>query len=222
MQNKTKTKILFLFAFLFVFLFASYKKIFTLASNLNVVLTVTEELKVTIRWATPEKRVGASETNDETTFFLTFKNPLTHGLVYTTGLYDTANDGTYLAPITVLPGVSNGTYDIGFKGKAHLTKILRGIDLPSGLTNLNFTQDDNSISKGSIRLIAGDINGDGATPATMGDDVINSVDLSAMIANLDADDPTGNGIRANLNQDPVVNAVDLSLMISNLDKEGDK
>jgi len=222
MKNKTKTKILFLVMFLFTFSFISYGKILTLASNFDAVITINGASKVTIRWATPEKRAGPSETNDDTTFFLTFKNPLTHEPVFTTDLYNTANDGTYLSPITVSPNINNGAYDTGFKGESHLTKILRNINFTSGVTNLNFTQNDNSVAKGPIRLIAGDINGAGTTPATMGDDVINAVDLSAIISDLDMDDPTGNLIRANLNQDSVVNAVDLSLMVSNLDKEGDK
>ena len=70
-------------------------------------------------------------------------------------------------------------------------------------------------------LLTGDISGNLSSAANLGDDVINSVDLSLLLPDLDKTDSTGNAIRANLNQDTVINSVDLSIMLDNLDKEGD-
>lgn len=57
--------------------------------------------------------------------------------------------------------------------------------------------------------------------ANLGDDVVNSIDLSLLLPDLDETDNTGNAIRVNLNQDTAVNSVDLSIMLDNLDVEGD-
>jgi hypothetical protein len=62
----------------------------------------------------------------------------------------------------------------------------------------------------------------GTSTSTLGDDVVNSVDLSIILPELDLDDPTGNAIRSNLNQDVVINSVDLSIMLKNLDQNGEQ
>ena len=130
--------------------------------------------------------------------------------------------GTYATSIT-LTGITDGVYDIGIKTHQHLTKILQDVTLSSATTTvLNFTNTTNTSIYGPQVLLAGDINGSTSTPADLGDDVVNSVDLSIIINDLDKDDPTGNDIRSNLNEDVVVNSVDLSLMLKNLDKEGEK
>jgi len=96
------------------------------------------------------------------------------------------------------------------------------VTISAGNTPLNFSDTNYSaIAKGSVVLLAGDISGAGSLPATLGDDVVNSVDLSILLPDLDKDDATGNGFRSNLNQDVVINSVDLSIMLDNLDKEGD-
>ena len=87
---------------------------------------------------------------------------------------------------------------------------------------MNFTQPDNSPSFGPVRLLAGDINNLGNSTTTLGDDVVNSVDLGVMIGNLDQEDTTTKTFRSNLNRDAVVNSVDLSVLIDNLDKEGER
>lgn len=179
-------------------------------------------VNATIRWAVPEMRVAPTSTNNDALFNLSVRDPGTHAMIFRIpdNLY-TAVDGTYAAPIPLT--VPAGTYDIGIKTHQHLTKVLRGINLAEGpATVLNFTQLDNSAPFGAVVLLAGDINGSTTTPALMGDDVVNSVDLSIIINDLDKDDATHRAIRSNLNQDPVVNSVDLSLMLKNLDVEGEE
>jgi len=182
----------------------------------------TSTITTTIQWAVPESRAGVAGTNDDVGFYLTIRTADSDDdvVLFTSGLASTSDDGTYATPIS-FTGLNAGTYDIGFKGSAHLTKVLNNIYLVAGDNVLNFTQADNSATKGSVTLVAGDVSGDGGSVSELGDDVVNSVDLSLVLSQLDVDDSTGNGLRPNLNQDTVVNSVDLSLMISNLDQEGD-
>ena len=193
-------------------------------SNQVTITAAVDGVKAVIQWAVPQGRVGAAETNDDTEFYLTVRTA-TNGddVILDTDpvatLLMTDVDGTYSTPVDLF--VDPGTYDIGFKGGQHLTRVLQDVALVTGSNTLNFTQSDNSAPKGSVVLLAGDVNGAGTSPATLGDDVVNAVDISTLLAVLDDDDPTGNAIRPNLNQDVVVNSVDLSLMISNLDVEGD-
>jgi hypothetical protein len=180
-----------------------------------------DEVLVTIQWAVPEMRVGATSTNDDAIFYLTVKDPATHAIVYQMPILATTTvEGTYLSPIS-LGMLPVGSYDIAIKTHQHLTKILRNVPLGLGLTVLNFTQPDNSAPYGMDILLAGDVSGSTSTPATLGDDVVNSVDLSIIINDLDKEDLSGRGIRSNLNQDPVINSVDMSLMLKNLDVTGD-
>lgn len=194
------------------------------SNEVLITATVSSDTTATVQWAMPQGRVGAAETNDDADFYLTVRTA-TNGddvilaTVPAATLLSTGVDGRYLTPEAL--GVSPGTYDIGIKGHQHLTRVLQDVTLTSGNTVLNFTQPDNSAPKGSQVLLAGDVNGAGTSPATLGDDVVNSVDLSTLLAVIDDDDLTGNALRPNLNQDVVVNSVDLSLMISNLDDEGD-
>lgn len=177
----------------------------------------------TIQWAVPELRVGADETNDDTTFFITVltADDSDDAVLFTSDLNDTINDGTYLTPID-LTSISPGTYDIGFKGHQHITKKLDNINLTAGNNVLNFTQADNSAPKGTLELTAGDVNGDGTLPSNLGDDFVNSVDITVLLANFNNDDPTGNAERSNLNQDSIVNSVDLSIILANFNLQGDK
>lgn len=219
LKNKKR---IFLYIFLVALIFSlSFSKSYAFRV-VDTTLTVTDSVFGLVSWAVPEMRVGPAGTNDDTNFYLTVKDPIIHDTIFTQpDLLATDNEGAYLTPI-IFTGVNEGNYDVGFKSTAHLTRILRGIHLNAADNTLNFTQADNSSTKGPVRLVAGDIDGQGTSPSNSGDDVINSVDLSSLINNLDQDDPTGNDIRANLNQDQVVNAVDLSVILDNLDKEGDK
>uniref|UniRef100_A0A7C4M262 Dockerin domain-containing protein n=1 Tax=candidate division CPR3 bacterium TaxID=2268181 RepID=A0A7C4M262_UNCC3 len=189
---------------------------------LNTTLTIVSDSFGLVQWAVPELRVGPEATNDDIDFFLTVRNSSNHAVLFTQpNLVSSDNSGAYLTPIN-LSGIVPGNYDIGIKSNSHLTKVLRNVNLTSGNNYFNFTQSDNSSTKGPLRLVAGDIDGLGTTPLNSGDDVINSADLSLMIEGLDNEDPTGNNIRANLNQDMAVNSIDLSIILNNLDKEGEK
>ena len=183
------------------------------------------EPKVTIKWAVPEKRVGATSTNDDAIFYLTVRtsDDSDDVVLYTMpDLATTTIAGIYATSIT-MTGITDGVYDVGIKTHQHLTKLIQNVTLSSATTTvLNFTNTTNTTVYGSGVLLAGDISGTTSTPADLGDDVVNSVDLSIIINDLDKDDLTGNDIRSNLNEDVVVNSVDLSLMLKNLDVEGEK
>lgn len=196
--------------------------VYAQAIEVSITAIVAANVTATIQWLLPQGRVGAAETNDDTTFFITLRTAANGDdvVVETQSSLATSNaDGTYSTPIAI--SSPSGTYDIGLKGHQHLTRVLQDVVLVNGTNVLNFTQPTNSAPKGTQVLLAGDVNGAGTTPATLGDDVVNSVDISTLLTVIDDDDPTGNVLRPNLNQDVVVNSVDLSLMISNLDVEGD-
>ncbi len=178
---------------------------------------------ITILYAIPESRSGSENTNDDMNFFITVRtqNDTDDIINFTSDLATTTETGAYMTPID-LTSISPGTYDIGIKGKAQLTRVLQDVPLLDGNTVLNFsTTDYASTTKGSIVILGGDINGTGTSPATFGDDVVNSVDLSVLLPELDDTDPTGNVVRSNINQDTEINSVDLSIMLDNLDVEGD-
>lgn len=201
------------------------------AVDILVTAEVPGNVEAVIMWARPELRVGATvyvpgaepETNDDTDFYLTVRTSSDADdlVLFTMPALETTDvDGTYLTSIP-LTGIGAGTYDIGFKGAAHLTRVLNDVVLVNGVNTLNFTQPDNSAPKGADVLLGGDVSGAGTDPSNLGDDVVNSVDLSQLISVLNDLDPSGNSIRSNINQDNVVNSVDLSIILKNLDQEGD-
>lgn len=195
---------------------------FVFADDYPVDVFVTRQVGAQIQWAIPEARVGIEGTNSDATFYLYFKEPGTQNLAYKMdSLVTTTLDGSRMSPI-IIDFLPEGSFDIFIKTHQHLSRKLANILLPDGLNIFNFTTTDNAIGVfGSRRLLAGDISGAGTTPDSLGDNEINSVDLSIILNNLDADDVTTRGIRANLNQDPVVNSVDLSLLLKNLDEVGE-
>mgnify|MGYP007080185414 CR=1 FL=1 len=184
----------------------------------------TTGIEVTIQWAVPELRVGATGTNDDATFYLTLRTPsdLDNVIIETMAyIASTSVDGTYATSIRF--NAPAGTYDVGIKTNQHLNKMLQDVDLGSGITVLNFTNTTNTVGLyGPQRLLGGDINNLGNSTSTLGDDVVNSVDLSIILPELDNNDLSGNGLRSNLNQDVVVNSVDLSIMLKNLDLNGEQ
>jgi hypothetical protein len=136
----------------------------------------------------------------------------------------TTDETGYSGPTPLaLPVIDGRSNDIFIKTDQHLAKKITTV-LPVGPVNttLNFTQLDNSAPLGDERLLAGDVNNTGTTPATLGDNVVNAVDLSVLLARLDDADATTKSIRSNFNRDPVVNSIDLSLLLKNLDVEGDR
>lgn len=182
-------------------------------------------ITVTVRWAVPEHRVGATSTNDDSVFYLTLRTPgNSDSAVIETMPYiaTSSNDGTYATSVTF--DASEGVYDVGIKTSQHLTKIIQDVLLSAAsTTELNFTNSTNQVGVyGSERLLSGDVSGAGNSPATLGDDVVNSIDMSILLPLLDALDPTGNDIRSNVNEDTVVNSVDLSLFLKNLDQVGEE
>ncbi len=174
--------------------------------------------------AYPEQRSGPTGTNYDTDFYFSILNSdnQNHEVLYQySSLLSTGDDGTASLSLAV-SGIGQGIYDASFKSKAHLTKILNNAFLIFGNNSLNFTNTENVPSIGSVRLISGDIDGFGNTPESLGDDVINSIDLSVLLNQFGNSDPSGNSIRANLNQDGTVDQTDLNILLGNLDLEGDK
>jgi len=190
--------------------------------NAGVHETVTQSVTVTsatstatIHWAVPEMRVGAPGTNDDTMFFLTVRN--SGSVLFTTPVIASSTPaGTYDTPI--LLDVPNGTYDIGFKGHQHLTKILRTVPLNGSNRVLNFSRlDYTNLLKGTEVLEAGDINGTTTSAALMGDDKVNALDLTTLLSQFNATDKFA---RPNLNQDAKVNALDLTIILKNFNHLG--
>jgi hypothetical protein len=206
------------------FLFSTAGLIFVSAASLEypVQVTVTGGVKGQIQWAIPEGRVGASSTNWDSVFYLRAEDSLTHEVVdQMADLATTTVAGEYLTDI-LLSNLGATNYDIVIKTNQHLSRRLANIPLVEGLNIFNFSTTDNQSGvTGPVRLLAGDISGIGVSPGTLGDNEINSVDLSIVLGVLDGEDITGNDVRSNLNQDAVINSVDLSLLLKNLDEQGE-
>ena len=179
---------------------------------------------ITIRYVDPESRTGTAGTNDDVNFFITVRTSTNSDdvVLFTSEFATTSTDGSYSSQIE-LTGIDSGTYDIGLKGGQHITRVLQDVPIVEGSNvPLNFTTSDYaSTTRGTVELLAGDVNGDGSIPNDLGDDVVNSVDISSLLDVLDDTDTTGNTVRSNINQDTVINSVDLSVMLDNLDKEGE-
>lgn len=182
-----------------------------------------QEIVISEVLAYPEQRTGLAGSNYDTDFVFSILTSGTHGQLYEHAtLLSSNNNG--IAPVSVtLPGsILPGTYDAAIKTKAHLRKIVSDVSLVVGVNALNFTNATNLPTVGTVQLVAGDVNGLGANPQTLGDDVINSVDLSILLNELGSSDVSGNGIRSNLNQDNTVDQIDLNILLGNLDLEGDQ
>lgn len=114
----------------------------------------------------------------------------------------TNDDGKLLYHI--LEELPSNTYDISLKGYSHLTRVLRGVTISGGHTNLDFT------SNGTNQLLSGDIN------LTNGDDEINALDVSVLVGAWNT-----NNTRFDLNQDEEVNSIDISNLLANFNLTGD-
>lgn len=209
--------------FIFLFFLTAFVGLsFVSAVDYPVEVSVLGEVGGAVRYVVPEGRVGADYTNWDAQYYLYLKNPGTQILVYKMDfLTSTSVTGENMNPI-LFPAVSAGNYDVFIKTHQHLSRKLSNLALIDGLNVFNFSTTDNTLGiLGPVRLLAGDISGAGTTPDTLGDNEINSVDLSILLNDLDAEDLVTRGIRANLNQDVVVNSVDLSLLLKNLDLQGE-
>ncbi len=173
--------------------------------------------------AHPEQRSGSVNTNYDTdfTFFILNPDDQNHQVIYQYPSLFSANNSGVSYVSAVLSMINEGTYDVAIKTESHLSKVLDNIYLYIGDNSLNFTDDENSSQIGQVVLTAGDINRAGSAPDSLGDDVINAIDLSILLNKFGSSDFTGNSIRANLNQDSVVDETDLNILLGNLDKEGD-
>ena len=151
-------------------------------------------------WAWPEKRVGSNNLSTK----------------LRTRIYDSSGNTMYIEDTTTsattgirsgvnVSSLSPGSYDIFIKGESHLTRKLDDYVLHAYLNYIDGTRNS------AQYLLAGDINGD-----NFGDDVVNSIDLSILITDLDAFD-----LRSDLNRDNLVNALDLSALLTNLDLTGE-
>lgn len=100
--------------------------------------------------------------------------------------------------------VADGTYDVAFKGRSHLTKFIRNVNVQENADiSLDYTLNDTD------RLLAGDVQ-------YQKDDIVNSLDLSATVLVLYQSDDD-----ADLNKDGIVNSLDLSIEVINLLKVGE-
>lgn len=192
-----------------------------------------DEMSVTIRGLRPQGRLideptdpftsgtnvptanyQSSRDDYRTRFYITVRSG--GSILFTQSAIVTSDEqGNYDIPIEVT-GLTAGTYDIGLKGEAHLTRVFDNVRLTPGETEINFDLDDSA-----GLLLAGDISGGGLTPASLGDDQVNSVDLSVILASLNIIDTNPYPVRPNLNHDSVVNSIDLSILLDNLNRRGE-
>jgi hypothetical protein len=178
--------------------------------------------EITVR---PEQRYSGNGNNYDVDFYFSLLNSdnLNHYVIYQHSPLLSSNPlGVSLPYVTLPDNVTPGVYDAWIKPKSHLAKLLNNVYLQAGDNNLNFTNYDNGATIGSVTLLAGDIDGNGNSSNSFGDNVINAVDISVLLSQMGSNDPSGNLIRANLNQDTVVDQSDLNILLGNLDKEGDR
>lgn len=171
--------------------------------------------------AIPERRFGAFQTNHDTRFAFSLLDPSTLQTQFVNnGLLQSRPNGIYNG--VVRPAVlSAGYYNALIKTEAHLSLMVPNIEIHNGSNQINFTNIGNLPEIGSLRLKAGDVNGVATEFSSLGDDVVNSVDISILLKDYNRIDTTGNSIRSNLNQDQQVDLEDLQIMIDNLDQEGE-
>lgn len=180
-----------------------------------------QEITITQITGYPEKRTGADGTNYDSKYFFKVLNAnnTSHEVYYSHPVLLNANNSGVSYPYVTISGLAAGTYDLSMKTTSHLTSYLDNAYLNYGENTLNFTNAANLPSIGTLRLLAGDIDNSGTSPSNLGDDVINSVDISELLSRWGLADPGGNSVRSNLNQDSVVDQLDLDILINNLDKE---
>ncbi|MBT5016552.1 hypothetical protein HN748_00205 [Candidatus Peregrinibacteria bacterium] len=153
--------------------------------------------------ALPEKRVSVLGGNLGTLMRVRFTDPDTDDQLLETS-YTSSSFGLTTSNVDISTLTPN-EYHIFAKGRSHLTRKMSNVNLTTDTTNIDFSYGDTEY------LYAGDVNG-----TIFGDDIVNAIDLSILINDLDSFD-----LRTDLNRDNTVNALDLSILITNLDKEGD-
>jgi hypothetical protein len=173
---------------------------YSITSGLNC---QSNSILINLRLA-PEKRIAISSLNlAEDTIYLKLFLSGTNILAYTHPtpiIID--EDGFTTAPIQV--NVTPGQYDIAIKSAQHLTYTFKNHNLNSTLNTLDLT---NLLT---TKLKAGDVNG-----VTLGDDSINSLDISKEVNQL------GNSaLQQDLNRDGKINALDIGILLANYGQSG--
>ncbi len=97
-----------------------------------------------------------------------------------------------------------GDYAIAFKGRSHLTKVIKRVTIDKDIQTIDFS------FSGDTYLVAGDVH-------ESKDDFIDGLDIAATVKELYTAD-----IDADLNHDGIVNSLDISIVVSNLYKAGEK
>lgn len=148
--------------------------------------------------AKPEKRIPSSN-NDSTVLTLEVR-PVGSSSPLDTNVVTTSSGGTYSGvTFTILPGV----YDITAKGYSHLRRKKSNVTLTAD-TTIDFTDG------GTDNLLSGDVN------STDGDNKVNGIDLTLLVAGLNSAN-----VRLDLNRDGRVNGIDLTNAVTNLILTGD-
>src|SRR3989344_7245098 len=97
------------------------------ALDVTISAIVAGDVTGTVQWAMPQGRVGATETNDDTDFYFTIRtsSDLDDVILQTipaSSLLTTDVDCTFATTTNLV--VTPGTYDVGFKGSQHLTRVV--------------------------------------------------------------------------------------------------
>ncbi len=165
------------------------------ALDVSVQIVASTSLNVL---AKPEKRIPTTG-NDSTLLTVEVRNPGSvsplDSQVVTT---DTAGAYNGLS-LNIVPG----TYDLTVKGYSHLRKKKSNVVVAAD-TTIDFTD------AGTTTLLSGDVNG------SNGDNKVNGIDLSLVVAGLN-----GTDVRLDLNRDGRVNGIDLTNAVTNLTLTGD-
>ncbi len=224
MKHKNKKYYISLIILFFIISFSISSVVFAdVISTTLTIVQVSDIYKVSIHAVAPEGRPGGPGTNDDIDFNLSIRTAgISNDDIFDTVITQSTDSAGQMSTTTVLD-ISAGTYDVGIKGAGYLTRVLRSVPfISSTTTTLNFTDANYaSLDRGNVLLLVGDINGVTTVDLVLGDDNVNSIDLSILVDAID-DEDSGNTMITNFNRDNITNSVDLSLILNNLDKVGDK
>ena len=148
--------------------------------------------------AIPEKRIPG--TGNNSTLLTVEVRSIGSTTPLTSTTVNTGSGGTY-SGITLM--LTPGTYDITAKGFSHLRRLKSSVAIANN-TTVDFSDG------GTFKLLSGDVN------STDGDNKVNGIDLSLIVAGL-----LGGSARLDLNRDSIVNGIDLTNAVTNLNVTGD-
>ncbi len=169
----------------------------TQAATSTVGMVVSSAILIDVI-AIPEKRIPASGNNST---HLTIEVRDVGSPVALNSTTVTTGSGGAYSGVTLQ--LTPGTYDVVAKGYSHLRRKKGSVALGGNVT-IDFTDG------GTNKLMSGDVN------STDGDNKVNGIDLSIIVAGL-----LSTTERLDVNRDGLVNGIDLTNSVTNLNITGD-